>query len=140
MIKVRQATTDDLPALKDIFLVTRQISFIWKKNPDFKLSDFDEATKDEEIWVAEQNGEICGFIALWKETNFVHHLFVHPKYQNKGIGKQLIDKAKEVLQSPLTLKVEIANIKALQFYTKDGWVIEEENSEHETPYYLLKYE
>jgi len=137
---IRVAQKKDVPDLKKIFLIARKTHFTWRDTSQFQLSDYDKATEGEDIWLAEENGRILGFIALWAPTNFIHHLFIHPHYQGKGIGKKLLEKAKEILQYPITLKVEIPNEKARLFYSKQGWSVVEENNNAEEPYYLMKLE
>lgn len=52
---------------------------------------------DYELWVAEVNGEIVGFVDQWVIHDFAHganlsfiqNLYVTPKHRRKGIGEKL---------------------------------------------------
>jgi hypothetical protein len=46
---------------------------------EWQPEDFDAATRDEEIWVAVQNGHRLGFASVWTNDNFLHNLFVDPR-------------------------------------------------------------
>lgn len=65
---------------------------------------------------------IIGFISLVK--NYIAALFVTPEWQGKGIGKQLMDFAKQ--QHPiLELGVYSKNSNSIVFYKKQGFKIVE---------------
>lgn len=76
----------------------------------------------------DQNEIIRGFFSLAGEM--LAAIFVSPKFQGKGIGKQLIDKAKS-LQANLNLTVYKENSKSVQFYKNCGFrIIEEKIDDH----------
>lgn len=54
MIRVMQET--DIPQLAQLFLKGRRQTFHWVDPAHFRLEDFDEQTRGEQIWVAEQGG------------------------------------------------------------------------------------
>lgn len=51
-------------------------------------------------------------------------IFISSEMQSKGIGKQLLEKAKE-LYSNLTLTVYQKNMKAIKFYQREHFVIKQ---------------
>ena len=59
-----------------------------------------------------------GFLARDGET--VHALYLAPKARGKGVGKRLIDRAKEET-GRLTLWTFQANIRARAFYAREGF-------------------
>lgn len=130
MIIIRQAKEEDQQALENIFYITRQITFNVTLNVLLKKEDYEKSVAGEEVWVAQIRDEIVGFISLWLLDNFIHNLFIHPNWQNKGIGKKLLQKAEERLLFPITLKVTLHNYKACQFYLSQGF---EEVSIHKDP-------
>ena len=64
MIRVMQET--DIPQLAQLFLKGRRQTFHWVDPAHFRLEDFDEQTRGEQIWVAEQGGAPCGFVSIWR--------------------------------------------------------------------------
>ncbi|MCC5895212.1 MAG: N-acetyltransferase [Alkalibacterium sp.] len=81
------------------------------------------------LWVYEEMGTIKGFLGL--DNHFVAGVFVKSGEQSKGIGKELIDKAKETHQS-LSLKVFVKNTRAVQFYKREEFEISDELTDENT--------
>ncbi len=119
-----------------------QVINIWleasKKAHDFVNSDFWESkVKDmREIYlpsgktyVYEEGNTIKGFVSLYNDT--LAAIFVSPDSQGKGIGKQLVRKAKDVRDN-LSLTVYKKNIKSIGFYQKCGFKIEQEQIDKHT--------
>ena len=71
-----------------------------------------------ETWVAEIDGEVKGFISLM--GNEVGAIFLHPKYHGHGIGKALMDHAKNIHDS-LEVEVFKKNFIGYSFYLKSGF-------------------
>ena len=84
-----------------------------------------------EIYVYEDNAtkEIEGFIGL--TDNYIAGLFVKEDMQSKGIGKQLLNYAKGI-KSNMRLSVYNKNIRAIQFYQREQFVIQSENTDDNT--------
>ena len=139
MIKIRLSKQSDIPQLEEIFLVSRQQAFHWKQPDSFEVEDFKKFTAGEVVLVAEENREILGFLSIWPMEHFIHNLFIHPDRQNRGAGKLLLKKAIELFPPPLELKAIIYNIKACQFYEKQGWSIVETHVDAPEPYHLYRY-
>lgn len=78
-------------------------------------------------WVAEQSGQVIGFIIVMFQAPDAHilNLCVHPDYQHQGIGQQLLEKAlntaKEQGIGVAYLEVRISNRKAINLYKKMGF-------------------
>ena len=73
---IRMMTEADEPMLAQLFLKGRRQAFHWVDPALFRLEDFAEQTRGEEIWVAEKGGSPCGFVSIWGAEIFVHHLYV----------------------------------------------------------------
>lgn len=82
-----------------------------------------------EVYLAEHNQQICGFIALL--DNQIAAIFVSPQHQEKGIGTRLIQYA-QAIRTELKLNVYQENPKSVQFYKSLGFEILEESIDLET--------
>lgn len=82
-----------------------------------------------QTWVAEDEGNICGFISLL--DNYIGGLFIHPNYQGRGIGAALINKA-SAEKSTLTVGVYAKNENARKFYEKVGFSFVDQELQEET--------
>ena len=78
-----------------------------------------------EIYVYEDDNtsQIGGFIGL--TDNYIEGIFVREAIQSKGIGKQLLNYAKEI-KSSLRLNVYQKNTRAITFYQREQFVIRSE--------------
>ena len=81
-------------------------------------------------FIYEDNDDIRGFISVIN-NDFIGALFVEKNYQSQGIGKSLIDYAKNLYDN-LSLAVYKENEKALEFYKKMGFKIISENINEDT--------
>ena len=88
-----------------------------------------------ETWVVENDGLVVGFISLLGSE--VGALFVDPKHQGKGLGRQLMSKALE-LRGQLGLEVFSANSIGRMFYRKFGFVQTGEKIHEETGFDMLR--
>jgi GNAT superfamily N-acetyltransferase len=66
-----------------------------------------------EVWIAVIDG-IAGFIAF--RDGWVDHLYILPDQQSRGLGRTLLNKAKE-RNSGLQLWTFQRNVNAIRFYT-----------------------
>ncbi len=82
-----------------------------------------------EVYVYESNGEIQGFIGLNGE--YIEGIFVCDKLQSQGIGKLLLDFIKE-RRTKLSLNVYEKNIRAIHFYQREGFEIQDEGIDEAT--------
>lgn len=90
-----------------------------------------------EIYVYECNNRIYGFVGL--NNNYIAGIFVSSAVQSEGIGKQLMDYVKKI-KSELSLNVYRKNLRAIQFYKREGFrIIDKSNDENtmETEYTML---
>ena len=97
----------------------------WMANYDYVKNALPEAT----VYVYEDNNEIKGFIGIIEE--YIAGLFVSNQYQNEGIGSRLLEQCKKVY-SVLRLDVYAKNLKAINFYKKNGFKIEKEKVNDDT--------
>jgi GNAT superfamily N-acetyltransferase len=136
MITIRKAKDDDTLKLEMLFQATRQKTFTLRSAKEFQIGDYAKSVEEDEVFVAEKNNIIGGFISIYPQDNFIHNLFVLSSYQRYGIGKLLLKKAEENLSSPMTLKIALDNINVSVFYEKQGWHQASLHHEADEPYAL----
>ena len=136
MVQITESRDKDLDALRNLFLRTRLTTFSWVDTSQFTLSDFEQETEGEYILVALDDELLVGFVSIWVADNFVHHLYVEEKYQNKNIGTQLLNTAISKIGLPIRLKCEENNVKAVGFYKQKGFV-EKERGQSKNGTYIL---
>lgn len=134
VIDIRKPTEKDILELEKLFQLTRQSTFTTRSSETFQIGDYQKSTADDEVWVAEDSGVVVGFVSIYTADNFIHNLFIHPKHQGKGIGRQLL----QIAERPMTLKAAIDNPKAFTFYEKYGWYQASIHSDEDEPYILYR--
>jgi len=77
---------------------------------------------DNEVWVVEGEGKPVAFMAMKDE--FIDQLYVHPDHWRRGIGKQLLQYAREKQPEHIWLYTLQVNTNARAFYEKNGFVAE----------------
>jgi putative acetyltransferase len=82
-----------------------------------------------ETWVWQSGGRVVGFISLL--GNEVGAIFVDPKFQRAGIGRALMDHARE-LRTELELEVFTDNAMGRAFYAKYGFELMQEKVDDQT--------
>ena len=77
---------------------------------------------EKEVWVAERDGVITGFTALGTrdDVDFMEHIYVAPGHQRRGIGSELMARAKERRPAGFRLWVFQGNAGARDFYEQHG--------------------
>ena len=120
-MKIVEYKNDFLIPLQKIYLESRKTTFTWLDVDAFTLQDFERDSNGERIWVALDNNKPVGFISLWEADDFIHHLYISPEHQNKGIGNELLKVIKPIYKN-LTLKCLSKNLRAIGFYEKQGFV------------------
>ena len=88
-----------------------------------------------ETWVWESDGPVVGFLSLI--DNEIGGLFVDPKYHRLGIGRALLDHARQ-LRDNLEVEVFKENVIGRKFYAKYGFVPMHEKVHDETGLEILR--
>jgi len=121
---IRTIENKDIDKIMDIWLTStiNAHNFIpkeyWHKNYNTVK---DVYLPMAESFVYEDEENIKGFISII-DNEFIGALFVHTDFQNKGIGKALIDYAIDKYKV-LNLAVYKENKKSVQFYINRGFKI-----------------
>lgn len=140
----RQAVMQDLPQLKDMYKriikdMNEQNIQIW--DDIYPCEFFEDDIKNNQLYILLNNGEIVSAFVLsdtnsgetaveWNNNHakavYIDRLGVNVKYSKKGIGSQMLDKAKEIAKTLnaeyLRLFVIDINIPAIQLYTKKEFI------------------
>ncbi len=87
------------------------------------------------IYEDDTTKEILGFISL--VDNYLAAIFVEPGNQGKGIGTLLLNHVKAIREE-LTLHVYLENSSSVDFYTKNGFVVSDQQTDHNTGAQELK--
>ncbi len=101
----------------------------WKQRKMSHINADVEANPDG-VFVAEIDGEIAGYITTrinhWTKIGGIPNLAVHPKFQRRGLGKQLIETALAHFQAEGMRYAKIETLEQNQigstFYPQMGFV------------------
>jgi len=139
---IRAARRDDLSALLELWLVstTRAHPFIdenyWLESLGLVREVY---LPGAQTWVWEDSG-LKGFISVM-DARFIGALFVAPEALSQGIGKALIRHV--MVRFPdLSLEVYQKNTRAVHFYHRQGFRIEESAWQAEThhPTWIMRWQ
>lgn len=119
-LEIRKARPEELQACADLYLKVLIDTFTWLPPERHDRQEFLRATRDEEIYVAVEQGRIVGLAGFYRPMNFLHSLYVEDR--GRGVGKALLDHVCAVSRGPVALKVQAANRRAQAFYVREGFV------------------
>jgi len=119
----RQASVHDIPAMSRIRLSVNEnrLRDPTRITPQM-YADFLE--KDGRGWVAQVDGEIVAFSYANRIDGSIWALFVDPRFEGQGLGKQLLSLATDWLFSLGFRRVTLStgtHTRAAQFYTRLEW-------------------
>jgi ribosomal protein S18 acetylase RimI-like enzyme len=121
-MKIRAARPDDAGAIAEASIAARaEMTYLPRLHTDDEDRGYfrDHVVAELEVWVAELEGEIAGFVAL--EDDLVEHLYVAPPAQGRGIGSALLAHAKARRPEGLQLWVFQQNLGARRFYERHAF-------------------
>ena len=138
---IRKLAHEDLDRVLEIWLAAslQAHGFLPKEYWESKLEDMRKIyIPSSETCVFDEEGFVKGFISIRKEK--VEALFVDPLFQNRGIGKNLIEYVKQNKRE-LSLCVYKKNRNGIRFYKKNGFKITYEEIDKETmeKEYVMRY-
>ena len=134
-IKIRQATSKDVPALFDLIMAIAK----HHNQEEHVLTDKDELLKagfaaepEFQVILVEYEEEIAGYLSytwnysIWNGKSYMNldDLFVKEKFRGLKIGHELMRKAKSICENKssglIRWEVEKDNQKAIEFYERLG--------------------
>jgi putative acetyltransferase len=125
-LNLRPATSEDAAAIGALHRHTMQtsLSFLPELYTLEEVIGYaaSQILPHNEVWIAEQDGQVCGYIAF--APDWIKHLYVHPDVQGQGIGPTLLAKA---LEDGCTRRLWTfqRNTRARRFYETRGFVLVE---------------
>lgn len=136
---IRRYRDKDSEALIEIWYTASQVAtpflseeFLAEEREAIRKSYLPSA----ETWVFETEGTVAGFITLL--GNEVGTIFVHPKWQRRGVGRALMDHAID-LRSFLYLDVFKENAVGRQFYNRYGFRFGHEHVHAQTGHIQMRF-
>ena len=104
-----------------LYVRSGRAAFTWRPPHYFRPEDFRMFALDEEVWLAFLGEAPVGLLSIFRAESFIHCLYVDPDAQRLGVGRALVAHVKKAMDGPLTLKLDVPNRRAIQFYEATGW-------------------
>lgn len=125
---IRKAVGTDLAQIKSCAeaAYTMYIERIGEK-PAPMVADFAGAIENENIYVMDDAGQVCGFVIFYRRDDHVHleNVAVNPDYQQRGIGSRLIEfveqQARAASYSRIELYTNARMTENLEIYPRLGY-------------------
>lgn len=123
VIKLRRASAGDAPAVAEVFLTAFHATY------DFPLAHTDDEVRGwvrdklvptQETWVALDGARVVGMMVV--APVHLEHLYVAPDRLGQGVGRRLLELAKERSPGGLSLWTFQVNERARRFYERNGFV------------------
>jgi len=91
---IRRASHSDLDQIEAcaVAAYTRYIERIGKA-PAPMVADFATSIENEDLYVIEDSGRICGFVVFYARDKYIHleNVALDPRFQSRGLGMRLIE-------------------------------------------------
>jgi GNAT superfamily N-acetyltransferase len=124
-VPVRRATDADAGAVADVYLRSIRATYTFPlAHTDDQVRAWIRATIDGpmEVWVALEADAIVGMLVVGPDD--LDQLYVRPDRLGRGIGRRLLEVAKERSPSGLTLYTFQVNDRARRFYERNGFLVD----------------
>lgn len=127
-IEIAKAEPKDARAVVEIFTRARaEMMYLPVVHSAAETDGFFTAmVRAGDIWIAKLDATVAGFMEI--KGGWLHHLYVAPDFQNRGIGKALLDKAKQESREGIALWVFEDNTDAMRFYEREGFSLQEKRT------------
>jgi ribosomal protein S18 acetylase RimI-like enzyme len=125
---IREYRPEDFDAVTILWRIAREKSLpeVQRSKGHFFYEDQDyfrdHVLKENQVFVVESDRKPVAFMAM--RADFIDHLYVHPEYQKRGIGKELLDFARRLSPEHIWLYTLQINENARAFYEKNGFAAE----------------
>jgi putative acetyltransferase len=125
---IRDYRPEDFDAVTILWRIAREKSLpeLERSKGHFFYEDQDffrnHVLPENRVFVVESNNRPVAFMAI--RDDFIDRLYVHPDHQNRGIGKALLDYARQLSPEHLWLYTLQINMDARAFYERNGFTAE----------------
>ena len=137
-MEIGDARPEEWSELERIYRETRQARFTWLKPERIVESTLARDAEGEAVYVAREAGLVLGFVSVWAQDAFVHHLYVDLARRGRGVGSALLDFAANRHPGPLRLKCVELNGEAREFYRRRGWRVVGRGCSEDGDYLLME--
>ena len=121
MLEVRRAQADEIAACAALYERVLRETFTWVPPERHQAADFLSHAAEEEVYLARDGERLLGIAGFYRPNNFLHSLYVEAR--GAGVGKALLDHVAAVAGGPLSLKCLSPNLRAQDFYLREGFRI-----------------
>lgn len=121
MLEVRRAQADEIAACAALYERVLRETFTWVPPQRHQAADFLAHAREEEVYLAKRDDRLLGIAGFHRPGNFLHSLYVEAR--GVGVGKALLDHVAAVADGPLSLKCLSPNLRAQDFYLREGFRI-----------------
>jgi GNAT superfamily N-acetyltransferase len=123
VIEVRRAGPGDVGAVAGVYVAAFRAALpaVRLAHTDAEIRAWvrDRVIPATECWVATEGGHVVAMLSL--RPGWVDQLYVAPGHQGRGIGRRLLDLAKERSEGGLELWTFQVNDRARRFYERNGF-------------------
>ena len=125
---IRNYRAEDFEAVTILWRVAREKSLpeFQRAKGHFFYEDQDyfreHVLKEDQVFVVESDERPVAFMAM--RDDFIDHLYVHPHYQKQGLGKLLLEYARQLSPDHIWLFTLQINRNAREFYERNGFTAE----------------
>ena len=145
-VVIREAKAGDLPACADIVNAWMDETDIMQRlhsHEKIRALFSPDILDNRTIWVAVLNEKIEGYLSLIDGGN-IRALYLSNALRGLGVGKQLMDIAKQAHPAFIELGVFEPNLQARKFYEREGFVEvpekRDDNTEEGVPVLFMRWE
>ena len=123
-LEIRPYKTSEFEEVFQVYQLSRAGETCFA-DAEISRKKFSHLIRGEQIYVSVIEERIVGFISIWPAEKFIHHFYVLPEHQGKGIANKLMAHLISIFDLPLSLKSLAENKKACAYYEHMGWLNEE---------------
>ena len=132
VISLRVATAEDEEWMFALYRLAfeEHISRIWGWDDDWQAANFDDGLRRSKNEIVELSGEAIGFVRLSVSSElYLDLIALSSEFHGRGLGCEVISELKR-RRGKIQLKVFATNLRAREFYLREGFKEIEKDSEY----------
>ncbi|WP_312161253.1 GNAT family N-acetyltransferase [Phenylobacterium sp.] len=133
---IRRAQASEIAACAALYERVLRETFTWTPPQQHQAADFLGHAQEEEVYLARDGDRLLGIAGFHRPGNFLHSLYVETR--GEGVGKALLDHVAALADGPLSLKCQSPNLRALDFYLREGFRIVDIGRDPGAPFTWLR--